>query len=182
MGLRNVSVGDYVQPGTDLVSLFDLSVLKVDFRIPEIHASRVNVGQRIKMTLDAYPGQLFAGEVYAIDPQIDLNGRSLLLRARIPNSDGALRAGLFARVELILSSNDNVLMIPETALVPTGDKQFVYRVVEGKAVWTQIEKGMRQGEMVEVRDGLQAGELVVTAGHLKIQDGMAVSPLPQKGN
>lgn len=182
LGLRKVSVGDYVQPGTDLVSLFDLSVLKVDFRIPEIHASRVNVGQRIKMTLDAYPGQLFTGEVYAIDPQIDLNGRSLLLRARIPNSDGALRAGLFARVELILSSNDNVLMVPETALVPTGEKQFVYRVVEGKAVWTQIEKGMRQGEMVEVREGLQAGELVVTAGHLKIQDGMPVSPLPQKGN
>jgi len=182
LGLRKVSVGDYVQPGTDLVNLLDLSVLKVDFRISGIHLSRVRVGQQVKLTIDAYPGRIFNGEVYVIDPQVDLNGRSLVMRARIPNSGGELRAGLFTRVELILSSNEEALMIPETALVPKGDKQFVFRVVEGKVVWSEIEKGIRQGRLVEVRSGLQAGELVVTAGHLKIQDGMQVSVMPQKRN
>ncbi|MCB1759078.1 MAG: efflux RND transporter periplasmic adaptor subunit [Gammaproteobacteria bacterium] len=180
LGLRKVSEGDYVQPGTDLVSLLDLSVLKVDFRIPEIHVSRVRVGQLIRVTLDAYPGKHFEGRVYAIDPQVDLNGRSLLLRARIPNEEGVLRAGLFARVELVLASDHEAITVPETALVPQGDKQFVYKVVDGKVVWTEVERGLRQGRRVEVRQGLKAGDQVVTAGHLKIHDGMAVTVLPAK--
>ena len=180
LGLRKVSEGDYVQAGTDLVSLLDLSELKVDFRIPEIHAARVHAGQEIKVTLDAYPDRTFSGRVYAIDPQVDRNGRSLMMRARIPNEAGALRAGLFARVELILSSNARAVTVPETALVPQGDKQFVYLVVDGKVVWTEVERGLRQGTRVEVRKGLKAGDQVVTAGHLKIHDGMAVTVLPSK--
>jgi len=182
VGLRQVSVGEFVQSGTDLVNLYDLSFVKVDFRIPEMHAGQVKVGQRISMTLDAYPGREFVGDVYAIDPQVDLNGRSLLLRARIANSDAVLRAGLFARVELVLANEESVLMVPETALVPSGEEQFVYRVVDGKSVWTRIERGVRQGGLVQVTAGLQEGDLVVTAGHLKIHDGMPVNPLPPQGN
>ncbi|MCU7905461.1 MAG: efflux RND transporter periplasmic adaptor subunit [Candidatus Thiodiazotropha sp. (ex Epidulcina cf. delphinae)] len=180
LGLRRVSVGDYLKTGEDIVTLLDLSLLKVDFRLPETTLAEVKTGQEIKVTLDAFPGQGFSGEVYAIDPQIDLNGRSLLVRARIPNQNGKLLAGQFARVTLILSRRENSLFVPEAALVPQGEQQFVYRLVEGKVAWTEVRTGKRQGARVEIVAGLSAQDEVVTAGHLKLQDGMGVSPMPAK--
>ncbi|HXH03960.1 MAG TPA: efflux RND transporter periplasmic adaptor subunit [Candidatus Competibacteraceae bacterium] len=180
LGLRLVSMGDYVSPGQDLVNLLDLDPIKVDFRVPEVFLAELRPGQAIEVRVDAFPGQSFEGEVYAIDPQVDVNGRSLLLRARIPNADGRLRAGLFARVNLILERRADALLIPESALVPQGDKQFVYRVVDGKALFTEVAAGRRQGAEVEITSGLSAGDQVVTAGQLKIRDGMPVAPLPAK--
>ena len=180
LGLRLVSQGDYLKTGQDIVTLWDLSQLKVDFRLPEATLSEVQVGQQIALSLDAFPEQRFNGEVHAIDPQIDLNGRSLLVRARIPNESGKLLAGQFARVTLILSRRENTLFVPESALVPQGKQQFVYKVEGGKAVWSEIVTGQRQGSQVQVTEGLSAGEEVVTAGHLKLQNGMDVSPMPAK--
>lgn len=180
VGLRKVSLGDYLTTGQDIVTLFDLSQLKVDFRLPEATLAEVAEGQRIEVQLDAFAGQTFIGQVYVVDPQIDLNGRSLLVSARIPNQSGKLLAGQFARVTLILSSKENALFVPETALVPQGLQQFVYQVVDGKAVWTEVKVGKRVGARVEILDGLAAGDEVVTAGHLKLHDGMGVMAMPPK--
>ncbi|MCM8883783.1 MAG: efflux RND transporter periplasmic adaptor subunit [Candidatus Thiodiazotropha sp.] len=180
LGLRLVSVGDYLKTGQDIVTLLDLSLLKVDFRLPETILADVKVGQEIEVMLDAFPGQGFNGKVYAIDPQIDLNGRSLLVRAKIPNRNNKLYAGQFARVMLILSRQENSLFIPEAALMPQGDQQFVYKLVDGKVVWTEVWAGKRQGRRVQIVKGLSEQDEVVTAGHLKLQDGMGVAPVPVK--
>ncbi|MCU7803953.1 MAG: efflux RND transporter periplasmic adaptor subunit [Candidatus Thiodiazotropha sp. (ex Lucinoma borealis)] len=180
LGLRLVSVGDYLKTGQDIVTLLDLSLLKVDFRLPETILADVKVGQEIEVVLDAFPGQGFNGEVYAIDPQIDLNGRSLLVRAKIPNRNNKLFAGQFARVMLILSRQENSLFIPEAALMPQGDQQFVYKLADGKVVWTEVWTGKRQGRRVQIVKGLSEQDEIVTAGHLKLQDGMGVAPVPVK--
>jgi membrane fusion protein (multidrug efflux system) len=174
LGLRQVSVGQYLDPGDAIVNLENIDPLKVDFRVAEIYFAVVKVGQPIEIAIDALADESFLGDVYAIDPLIDVNGRAIVIRARIPNTDGRLRPGLFARVNLIYESHERVLFIPEQALIPQGEEQSVFRVVDGKATMTKVTIGERVGATVEVRDGLAEGELVVTAGQIKLQDGMPV--------
>ncbi|GAB4355178.1 MAG: efflux RND transporter periplasmic adaptor subunit [Gammaproteobacteria bacterium] len=181
VGLRNVSVGDYVSRGQDIVNLLDLDPVKVRFRVPEIHLNEVRAGQALTLSVDAFPGERFRGEVYAIDPQVDINGRSLLLQATVPNPDLKLRSGLFARVSLIVSKNPAAILIPEEAVIPQGRAKFVYKVVEGKAVRTEIATGSRLEGDIEVIRGLAQGDRVITAGQMKVQDGMPVQPIPVQG-
>jgi membrane fusion protein (multidrug efflux system) len=126
------------------------------------------------MTVDALPGRSFQGTVYAIEPLVEAAGRSILLRARVPNPDGALRPGLFARVNLIITTRSNAMLIPEQAIVPVGSRQTVFRVVDGKAVTTDVQLGIRRDGKVEVTGGLNPDDQVVTAGQLKLYDGSAV--------
>lgn len=177
IGLRKVSVGAVVQVGQDLVNLEALDPLKVDFRIPESFLPAVAVGQTVVLAVDAFPGRNFSGEVYAIDPLVDAAGRSLALRARIPNPGRVLRPGLFARLTLTLASRSDAILVPEQALVPFGNSQFVYRVVDGKVVQTRLRLGERRDGWVETLDGLSADALVVTAGQLKLRDGVPVTVL-----
>jgi len=177
LGLRRVSVGDYVSVGQDLVNLLDIDPIKVDFRVPEVYLSEVQTGQPIEVRVDAFPDETFTGEVYALDPQVDINGRSIVVRALIPNEGGHLKPGLFARVELMVERRPNALLIPEDALVPQGDKQFVFRVVDGKATLTEVATGRHQEAEVEITQGLTADDRVVTGGQLKIRDGAPVTPV-----
>jgi membrane fusion protein (multidrug efflux system) len=175
VGLRTVSVGDYVNPGQDLVKLEAIQPIKVDFRVAERFLPALRTGQTIEITVDAFSGRSFVGEVYAIDPQIDPEGRSVILRARIPNTDRLLRPGLFARVSLIIEDKPQALTIPEQAIVPRGEEQFVFVVKDDKAHLTKVVTGIRREGRVEILDGLAAGDTVVTAGQLKLRDGAAVS-------
>ncbi|HSH42781.1 MAG TPA: efflux RND transporter periplasmic adaptor subunit, partial [Arenicellales bacterium] len=177
LGLRRVSPGDYVTPGQDLVNLEDIDPIKVDFRIPERFLSSLAAGQTIRVRVDAFPDRAFDGEVYAIDPQIDPGGRSIAIRARIDNADRVLRPGLFARVRLIVAERPESLVVPEQAIVPRGEQRYVFRVVDDQAVLTEVRLGQRQAGDVEVLDGLDDGDIVVTAGQLKIRDGSAVTVL-----
>lgn len=177
LGLRRVSVGAYVTPGDPIVNLEAIDPMKVDFRIPEIYLTSVHVGQQIDISVDALPGATFMGEVYAIDPQIDISGRSIVIRANVPNPEGRLRPGLFAHVNLIIDRRENALLVPERALVPIGEDQFVFKVVEGKAALTKIQIGQRQQGRVEVTSGLSPGDLVVTDGQIKLHDGVPVMVL-----
>lgn len=181
MGLRKVSVGDYISAGEDLVNLEDIDPIKVDFRVAERFLAAVRPGQSIAVRVDAFPDREFTGEVYAIDPKLDAEGRSILIRARIPNQDRLLRPGLFARVTLTVELKPNALTVPEQALVPRGGDQFVYKVVDGKAAQTKVLTGIRRDGSVEILDGLAADDVVVTAGQLKIRDGAPVKVLPSAG-
>jgi membrane fusion protein, multidrug efflux system len=174
VGLRKVSVGDYLGPGTDIVNLEVIDHLKVDFRIPELLLASVRPGQTIAVQVDAFADRKFAGQVYAVDPLIDAAGRSILLRATIDNAETILRPGLFARVTLTIESRANAMFVPEASLVPVGDQQFVFRVVDGKVSYTKIKIGPRIAGEVEVVEGLTPQDVVVTAGVLKIRDGMPV--------
>ncbi len=177
VGLRSISEGDYLSRGQDIVSLIDSDPIKLEFRIPEIYLSEVAIGQTVDVRVDAFRGESFNGEVYAIAPEVDIGGRSFVVRAQIQNDDSRLVPGLFAQVELELERKENALLIPEAALMPAGDKQYVYRIDDGKAVRTEVSLGMRQGDRVEVIAGLEADVQVVTAGQMKIMDGSKVQPL-----
>lgn len=174
IGLRNVSVGAYIVPGQRIADLADISTLKVDFRIPEINATQVRVGNTILVTADAVPGATFEGNVYAIDPIVDVNGRAMRLRAQVPNRDGRLLPGFFARVRIVIEQRPNAVLIPESSIVPLDGKTLVYRVVEGRAVQTQVELGQRLPGQVEVRKGLSATDTIVTSGHQRLKEGSPI--------
>lgn len=176
-GLRQVSVGDYVSAGDDLMNLVDIEPIKVEFSIPERYLSALETGQTARITADAFPTRAFEGRVYAIDPQIDPAGRSIHIRARVPNEDRVLRPGLFVRVKLQLARRENALVVPEQAIVPRGQDRYVFKVENGKAVLTEVTIGQRRYGRVEIVEGLTAGDTVVTAGQLKIRDGAPVQPI-----
>lgn len=174
IGLRSVSVGDYVKEGADMVNLEAIDPLKVDFRVPEIYLSQIRVGQSLQMTLDAVPGKTYEGKVFAINPLVDAAGRAVVIRAQVRNQDTTLRPGMFARVRLLTHEKQEALVVPEQAIVPQGDEWFVYRVVDGKAQRAKVEIGQRRDGKAEVMKGLRDGDVVVTAGQLKIRDGVPV--------
>jgi membrane fusion protein, multidrug efflux system len=177
VGLRTVSIGDYVTIGQDLVNLEDIDPIKVNFRVSERYLPAVRVGQGIEITVDAFPGKVFKGELYAIDPRVDAAGRSIVIRARVGNQEKLLRPGLFARVTLILQLKPDALTVPEQALMPRGDDQFVFKVIDGKVQQTKVTIGTRRDGRVEIVEGLAREDVVVTAGHQKIRDGVSVRVL-----
>ena len=174
IGLRQVSVGDYVKEGADLVNLESVDPLKLDFRVPEVYLKQVRVGQGLDVTLDALPGRTFEGRVFAINPLVDAAGRSLVIRAQVQNPDAALRPGMFARVRLITKETKDALVVPEQALVPQGQDQYVFRVADGKAQRVKVEVGQRSDGRVEILSGVAPDDIVVTAGQLKIREGTPV--------
>lgn len=174
VGIRNVSVGDYVKEGQELINIEDIGSLKVDFRLPESYLSRLQKGQAVELSADAMPGQAFKGVLDAIDPLLDASGRAISLRARLANPDLKLRPGMFVRVRLAFGGERQGLSVPEEALVPAGHDNFVFRVAEGKAQRVMVKIGQRRGATVEIAEGLKAGDEVVTAGQLKLRDGVPV--------
>jgi membrane fusion protein (multidrug efflux system) len=181
VGLRKVSVGDFVNVGQDIVNHDQIDPLKVDFRVAETQLGHLDIGQTILVHVDAFPEQEFEGKVYAIDPQVDMVGRSIALRADMANREMRLRPGLFARVRLIVTRAPDAILIPEEALIPVGDDRFVLKVVDGKAVRTKVTLGERYEGRVRVVGGIAEGDLVITAGQIKVQDGMPVQVAPPDG-
>lgn len=175
-GVRNVSVGDYVSPGQDIVGITKLDPLKVDFRVPETLLGNIGVGQKVLITTTALPGRTFEGDVYAIDPQIDEQTRSITLRAHLPNPDYTLRPGIFAQVRLDIGAAPETLAIPEQSLIPLGAEQAVYKIVDGKAVMAKVKTGYRNQGMVQITEGLASGDVVITAGQMKVREGAPVNP------
>jgi membrane fusion protein (multidrug efflux system) len=174
IGIRQVSVGDYVKEGQDLVTLEDISSLKVDFRLPELLLTDLKRGQTVEVASDALPGRTYAATLDAIDPLVDQNGRALVLRARLTNTEGQLRPGMFVRTRVILAERPRALTVPEEALIPVGADQYVFRVTADKAARVKVKTGLRRDTQVEITEGLQAGDVVVTAGQLKLRDGATV--------
>jgi membrane fusion protein (multidrug efflux system) len=178
LGLRSVSVGQYLAPGDPIFKLEAIDPLKVDFRVPEIYFANVRIGAEIKVTVDALPDENITGKVYAIDPLVDEQGRAIVVRATIPNKDRQLRPGLFTRVALVYDTIEAAILVPEQAIVPIGQDKFVFKVVDGKAAMTKVTIGERFLGRAEIPEGLVAGDTVVTAGQLKIRDGADVTVLP----
>ena len=174
-GLRQVSEGQYVAAGTDIVRLEKIDQLKLDFRVPESYIGKLKAGQPLKVLLDAYPNQSFAGNVYAIEPGVDDQTRTILLRARVANPELKLRPGMFGRVQVQLGVREKAIWIPEAAIVPKGQDLTVYRVVEGKVDVVRVQTGVRRVGEVEIVKGLNEGELVVTEGTQKVGPGSAVT-------
>ncbi len=176
VGLRTTSVGTIVPAGQAVTTLTSLDPMKVDFSIPELFLSAVKAGQSIDVVVDAVADRRFTGEVYAIDPVVDVAGRAVRLRATIANGDRVLRPGLFARVALTTAVRDDAVVVPETALVAaaTGQEAAVYVVSGERAAMRVVATGRRFDGKVEITEGVKAGEQVVTAGQARLRDGARV--------
>jgi len=173
-GLRQVSEGQYVAAGTDIVRLEKIDQLKLDFRVPESFIGKLKSGQPLKVLVDAYPDKSFAGSIYAIEPGVDDQTRTILLRARVANPELKLRPGMFGRVQVQLGVREKAIWIPEAAIVPKGQDLTVYRVVDGKIDVVRVQTGVRKVGEVEIVKGLNEGEMVVTEGTQKVGPGSAV--------
>ena len=175
VGVRTMSVGAFVNIGAPIVNLEKIDLLKLDFKVPENLLRMVGVGQKVDVTVDALPGRAFVGEIYAINPLVDVNGRALQLRARLNNTDGLLRPGLFARVVIRGVTEREVVLIPESAVVPKGGDTYVFRVESGKAYEKRVRLGERLNAEVEVIEGLEPKAIIVTAGQQKLHNGSDVA-------
>jgi membrane fusion protein, multidrug efflux system len=179
-GIRTVNLGDYVKDGADLVAIEDLRAMLVDLRLPERYVSRTRPGQDVEFQIDAIDGRAFRGRVEALDSQLDVNGRSLLVRATVSNADGVLKSGMFARGRIVFATRDAAVVVPEEALVPQGNRQFIAKVVDGPdggkvARRLEAKVGVRLPGQVEILEGIAAGDLVVTAGAQRL---MRDQPVP----
>jgi membrane fusion protein (multidrug efflux system) len=176
VGLRYVSEGAYLTAATRVATLQRLDRLKVDFSVPEKYATRVRVGDIVRLTV-AGAAQRLQCSIYAIDPRIDTATRTVLVRALCPNRDQRLLPGAFANVSLTLGKVENAVLVPAIAIVPGLDSKTVFVVQEGKAQLRTVVTGTRLDDRVQILSGLAPGEIVVTSGVLQLTPGLDVRPL-----
>ncbi|NWA69248.1 efflux RND transporter periplasmic adaptor subunit [Pseudomonas reactans] len=197
IGIRQVDVGDYLASGTVIATLQDLSSLYVDFYIPEHSVPRVALGQAVQVEVSAYPGEQFPGSISAINPKVENSTRNVLVRATLANPDGKLLPGMFTSLNVLLPNPAPQIVVPESAITYTLYGNSVYAVAEKKTDAGEVEKdadgkplliaerrfvetGERRGGLVLVSKGLKAGEQVVSAGQLKLDNGTPIAISPDK--
>jgi membrane fusion protein (multidrug efflux system) len=176
VGLRRVSLGKLINPGTVITTLDDTSSMKVDFSVPDIYVGSLRDGLQLVARSSSYPGRDFNGRVLSVDSRIDPVTRAVTVRALLPNRDAALKPGMFLTVELAREQRQ-ALLVPEEALVPEQARQFVYVVANGRVSKREVQIGRREPGRVEVAQGLREGERVVTEGTLKLREGTPVREL-----
>jgi membrane fusion protein (multidrug efflux system) len=169
---RRISPGQVIDKNTLLTILVDLDPVKVEFNVPERFIGQLKIGQKIVVKLAAYPGRSFDGEVYFIAPYVDEILRTALLKAKIPNPNNELKPGMFANLDLSLQIKDKAIVVPESAVLSSGDRTIVYIVDnQDNAQVRPVRLGIRQAGIVEVLSGLKAGERVVAEGIQKVRPG-----------
>jgi membrane fusion protein (multidrug efflux system) len=174
LGLRQVSPGSLVTPGTPIATLDDISLIKLDFQVPERFLAVLEQGQEVTARSGTYPDREFDGRVTSVDSRVDPVTRSVTARAEIPNPDRQLRPGMLMSVQVFLQPRQ-AIVVPEIAVVQVGTESFVYRVKsDGTVERAVIELGSRQEGAVEVTSGLAAGERIVVEGTVKLRDGSRV--------
>ena len=174
VGLRQVSPGALIQPGTAITTLDDTARVRVEFSIPEVFLARVSQGARVTARSGAFGDRVFQGVVAVVDTRVDTATRTIRVVGEFDNADDALRPGLFMTVELLLDRRPNALLVPEEALDPVGDRVFVFVVREGRARRQQVRLGQRLVGEVEVLDGVRESELVVVRGVQRLRDNLPV--------
>ncbi|ODP99547.1 MULTISPECIES: efflux RND transporter periplasmic adaptor subunit [Salinivibrio] len=178
IGLRDVFLGEYLQPGTDIARLEDTSVMKLRFTVPQTDISKIRLSQPLRITVDAYPEKEFIGSISAIEPAVNSQSGLIKVEANIPNNDGQLRSGMFARADIVLPTIEEQIVIDQTAINFNlyGESVYVIREEEGeKRAYQQVLKvGERRGHQARVIEGLQPGDQVVTSGQVRLSNGSKV--------
>jgi membrane fusion protein, multidrug efflux system len=170
IGLRSISEGGYVTSATNLVSLYSINPAKIDFSVPGRYSTLINPGDKILFTVDGTE-ERFSGEVYAVEPQIDPSTRTLRLRALSNNDRGILLPGQFARIELILESIPDAIMLPSISITPQESKQLVYLVKDNQASPREVILGIRTDNEVQILSGISPGDTVITSGLMQVRPG-----------
>ena len=175
-GARLVSPGQVISRGMTLTTLVSIDPIKEEFKVPERFLSQLQIGQTMAVSVATYPGQIFQGQVYFIDPRVDETTRTALLKARLPNPEHKLRPGMFGNLDLSLKVREQAIVIPETAVIAQSDKFSVFVVDQQQTAQARpVEVGLRLAGLAEITKGLQTGELVVTEGWQKLQPGAKVT-------
>jgi membrane fusion protein, multidrug efflux system len=178
LGVRQVDVGQYLAPGTPIVTLQQLDPMFVDFYLPQQALGRIAVGQKVEVTADAYPGRTFEGTVSSLNSKVDPSSRMLQVRASIPNADGALLPGMYLTVSVASGPPQSLVTIPLSAVAfnPYGSLVYVVHEEDSKTVVKEqfVTTGASRGDQVSILKGVGADDVVVTAGQLKLHNGSAV--------
>jgi membrane fusion protein (multidrug efflux system) len=178
VGLRNVYLGQYIQPGTKIVQLQDTQTMRFRFTVPQTDLSKVKLDQTVQIHVDAYPNTPFSGHITAIEPAVNYQSGLVQIQADIPNNDGKLRSGMFARANVILPNIPNQIIVPQTAITYTlyGDTVYVLKKEKGvlRAIQTVVTTGNTQGENVHILSGLTPDETIVTSGQVRLSNGAKV--------
>ena len=181
LGMRNVSIGDLVSPGTKITTLDDISEIKVDFRVSEKYYPAIRPGQKVGVQTASFPDQIFSGSITAVAPRIDPVTRTAEVRAVVPNPEGKLAPGMLFVVTLELGKHTSI-NVPEQALMSLGEIQyaFVYKPGQKRVERRELKLGQRSRGRAEILSGLKVGELLVVDGVLKLVDGVAVQVIPDQ--
>src|SRR6267143_467034 len=164
VGRRLVSIGTYVNSQTPLISLQSVNPQHASFQVPERYADRLRRGQLVSFQVAALPGKNFSGEVVFVDPVVSLPGRTILIKARVPNNEHQLQAGMFIEARLATNIRPNAVVVPEDALLPVQGATFVWAIKSGKADRRQVSVGVRTAGWAEIQGGVEAGDSVVVGG------------------
>jgi membrane fusion protein (multidrug efflux system) len=178
IGLKFVDVGDYVNAGADLVDLQQMDPLRVQYSVPDRYISQLAIGDQAEIAPSSTPNTVYMGTVYAFEAAVDPSTRSFSMWAKIPNPNEDLVPGTYADITMFVGKPKPIIAIPQTGALYSPQGEYVFKVVDGKAVKTGITAGMRKDDLIEVTQGLQAGDVVVTAGQIKLVDGSPVVPTP----
>ncbi len=178
VGIRNVSVGSFLQTTTSITTLDDISKIRLDFQVPENLLARVQAGAAVRASAAAFGDRSFAGQVTVVDTRIDTVTRSVKLTAVVDNPDFALRPGMFLNVALEVARRPDALLIPEEAIVGEGPLQVAFAVVDGKVERRVLKVGQREGGKVEILEGVKKGEQIVVRGVQRVRAGMQVTARP----
>lgn len=177
LGFRGVSEGTLVTPGSPITTLDDISVIKLDFSVPEVHLSLVSEGLALVAESSAFPDRRFPATVRTIDSRVDEATRSAVVRAHIDNPELILKPGMLLTVRLTTATR-NALMVPEVAVLQRSSQVFVYTIEAGRAEMLQVKTGVRRDGWIEVTAGIEAGRPVITEGVIKVRDGSPVTTEP----
>lgn len=177
---RQVSPGQVISKNTTLTWVVDLDVVKVEFSVPERYVGQLRVGQKIEIAVAAYPGRKFAGEVFFVAPFVEPARRTALVKARVPNPQAELKPGMFANLDLTLKLKEEAIVVPETAILASGDRNILYVVdAEDAAQIRPVKLGIRQAGLVEIVSGVKPGERVIAEGLQKVRPGAKVKAAPE---
>ncbi|GAB5526740.1 MAG: efflux RND transporter periplasmic adaptor subunit [Roseivirga sp.] len=174
VGLREVSEGAYVTSSNVIANFYSLDPVKIEFSIPGKYAGEVKVGDKLNFSVEAFEEQ-FEGTVYVIEPRIDPNTRTLKIRAFSPNKERKLLPGQFARIELIMDTIEDAMLLPTQAVVPELNGHKVYIARDGKAESRKVQIGIRTNDNVQIVEGLSLQDTVITSGILQMRPGASVS-------
>ncbi len=181
IGARHISPGQVVTKSTTIATLADFDLVKIEGNVPERLLAQAKVGQKIEISIAAFPGETFDGEVYFIAPQVDPVNRTGLVKAKVTNADLRLKPGMFASAELTLKVRENAVVIPEAALMPEGEHFSVFIVDDAMTAQVRpVKPGVRIAGRVEILEGLSGGETVVVEGWQKARPGGKVKLAPEE--
>lgn len=174
IGLKQIDIGDYVNVGESLVSLEEIDPLRIQFSIPDKYINQVKTGNTINIDVSSSPDKIYKGYVYALDASVDPQTRLFSIWGKIPNPDNSLVPGTYVTVSLLVGEPKPVLVIPQTAVVYSSQGEYVYKIEKNIAKKTQVSTGSRQRHLIVITDGLKPGDVVVTAGQVKLFDNVPI--------